>query len=132
MRTAIDSSVLILLYRRQKEVAEWIPLLREASIQGPMTVCPVAFAEYANAYPTVQDAMEDIDRLHIQYDAIRPEAAYLAGRIFLNYRARGGPREHLLPDFLVAAHASVQADRLATLDRGYLRSYFPGLPILKP
>jgi predicted nucleic acid-binding protein len=38
----------------------------------------------------------------------------------------------LIPDFLIAAHASVQADRLAALDRGYLRTYFPDLRILSP
>jgi predicted nucleic acid-binding protein len=132
MRTAIDSSVLILLYRRQEGWAEWKALLCEASAHGSLVICPIAFAEYANAYDAVGDAMEDLDRLHIQYDAILPEAAYLAGRIFLSYRARGGPRDHLLPDFLIAAHAAVQADRLAALDRGYLRSYFPDLPLLKP
>lgn len=132
MRTAIDSSILILLYRRQRGWAEWKELLREVSSHSTLVICPIAFAEYANAYDTVTDAMDDINRLHIQYDPINPNAAYLAGRIFLAYRARGGPREHLLPDFLIAAHASVQADQLAALDRGYLRTYFPHLKQLAP
>ena len=73
-----------------------------------------------------------MDRLHIFYDPITPAAAYLAGQVFLRDRRLGGPRLHLIPDFLIAAHASVQADRLAALDRGYLRTYFPDLRILSP
>jgi len=65
------------------------------------------------------------------YEPIKPEAAYLAGQMFLRYRREGGPRQHLIPDFLIAAHASAQADRLAAIDRGYLRTYFPDLEIMK-
>lgn len=51
---------------------------------------------------------------------------------FLRYRREGGPRHYLIPDFLVAAHARIQADRLAATDRGYLRRYFPSLALLSP
>jgi len=36
----------------------------------------------------------------------------------------------MIPDFLVAGHALHQADRLAAIDRGYLRAYFPSLRLL--
>jgi len=132
MRTAIDSSVLITLYRKQAGWEMWRDLLHEASSEGTLLVCPVAFAEYAVAYATAEAAMGDIHRLHISHDAINPEAAHLAGKIFLAYRREGGPRQQFIPDFLVAAHAFVQADRIATIDRDYLRTYFPKLPRLKP
>jgi len=80
----------------------------------------------------VDSALKDLDRLHINYDPIIPAAAYLAGQIFLRYRREGGPRLHLIPDFLIAAHASIQADRIAAVDRGYLRTYFPDLVLLEP
>ena len=68
--------------------------------------------------------------LGIAYSPLTLSAALLAGRLFRQYRDSGGPRERILPDFLIGAHASEQADRLASLDRGYYRRYFPKLKLL--
>jgi predicted nucleic acid-binding protein len=132
MRTALDSSVLILLYRKQAGWERWREQLQSAASAGELIISPVAFAEHSIAYPNVESALADLDRLHIFYEPITPAAAYLAGQIFLRYRREGGPRRHLIPDFLIAAHAKVQANRLAAIDRGYLRTYFPDLTLLAP
>lgn len=132
MRTAIDSSVLWCLINREPEAPGWQRALERAAIDGDVVICPVAFAEIAPAYSSEADVMEDLERLTVSYDPIRPDAAFKAGQIFKNYRRAGGPRLTLIPDFLIAAHALVQADRLAAVDRGYLRSYFPTLKLLKP
>lgn len=130
MRTAVDSSVLIQLYRKQTGWEAWRNHLQTAASEGELIISPVAFAEFSIAYPTMESARADLERLNILYEPIEPAAAYLAGQVFFRYRRKGGPRQHLIPDFLIAAHASVQADRLAALDRGYFRAYFPALVIL--
>jgi len=132
MRTALDSSVLILLYRKQAGWEAWRDSLQHAASEGELIISPVAFAEYSIAYPTLESARADLERLHIFYEPIKAESAYLAGKIFFRYRREGGPRQHLIPDFLIAAHASVQAHRLAAIDRGYLRTFFPALNLLTP
>lgn len=48
---------------------------------------------------------------------IGPVAAWEAGHIFRKYRESGGPRKRFIPDFLIVAHAQMQAERLATVDR---------------
>ena len=132
MRTAIDSSVLLCILRRQAGWEQWRAALNRATEEGSLAACPVVFAECSIGFASVDEALARFDALCIAYDPIEPAAAYLAGQIFLRYRRESGPRQQLIPDFLIAAHASVQADRLAALDRGYLRTYFPALALLTP
>jgi hypothetical protein len=132
MRTAIDSSVLLCILRRQAGWEQWRAALNRAAEEGSLALCSVVFAECSIGFASVDEARTRFDALCIAYDPIAPAAAYLAGQIFLRYRREGGPRQQLIPDFLIADHASVQADRLAALDRGYLRTYFPALALLTP
>ncbi|MCX6937085.1 MAG: PIN domain-containing protein [Verrucomicrobia bacterium] len=130
MRTAIDSSVLLCILRRQEGWESWRTTLSRAAEEGSLALCPVVFAECSIGFASFDEALAKFDSLCIVYDPFAPAAAFLAGQTFLRYRREGGPRQHLIPDFLIAAHASVQADRLAAIDRGYLRTYFPALVLL--
>lgn len=132
MRTAVDSSVLLTLFKSEPGWEDWSRLLREALADGPLVVCPVVFAEVATGWDSAAACGEALRDLGINYEDFTPESCWLAGQVFLRYRHEGGPREHLIPDFLVAAHARRQADRLAAIDRGYLRRYFEDLPLLTP
>jgi predicted nucleic acid-binding protein len=132
MRTAIDSSVLLCILRRQVGWESWRASLSRAAAEGSLALCPVVFAECSIGFASVDEALAKFDSLCIAYDPIAPATAYLAGQTFLCYRRGGGPGQHVIPDFLIAAHASVQADRLAAIDRGYLRTYFPTLVIFTP
>ncbi|MFV1995933.1 MAG: type II toxin-antitoxin system VapC family toxin [Verrucomicrobiales bacterium] len=132
MKTAVDSSVLILMQRQQPGWERWRDALTAAATEGPLLISPVVFAECAPGYPSVEVALRRFESIQLRYDPLSPESAFLAGETFLRYRREGGPREFLIPDFLIAAHATIQADRLAATDRGYLRRYFPQLSLLEP
>jgi len=132
VRTAIDSSVVILLQRRQSGWERWREALDEAASEGTLLVSSVVFAECSPGFKSLDDALHAFSSVHIHFDPLSPEAAYLAGHTFVRYRLEGGPRRQLIPDFLIAAHAAVQADQLAAIDRGYLRRYFPKLNLLSP
>ena len=132
MTTALDSSVLWAIIRRESGHHWWLQTLMEAASVGPLIISPVAFAELAPSTADEGELLEFLARLTITYEPISPAAAHLAGLTFKRYRKAGGPREHLVPDFLIAAHAQTHAQRLAAIDRGYLRKWFPALRLLAP
>jgi hypothetical protein len=132
MITAIDSSVFLAIFNGEPGAEHWIEALIEARREGRLVLCEIVFAEIVPAFPD-REALES--RLHSMGATVLPIenlAAWEAGRTFRQYRDAGGPREHLIPDFLIAAHAQTQADRLAAIDRGYLRRWFPDLNLLSP
>jgi predicted nucleic acid-binding protein len=131
MKTALDSSVMLVVQRRQAGWEQWRDALTQAATEGSLLLSAVAFSECSIGFASAKVALEELASIQVWYDPISPESAWLAGQTFLRYRREGGPRQHLIPDFLIGAHATVQADRLAATDRGYLRRYFPALPLLE-
>ena len=132
MRTAIDSSVLLVIFNDEPGAKSWLDVLMQARREGSLVMRDVVYAEIAAAFRTEADLQEALRRLGAIFDRPSPAASWRAGMTFHSYRDAGGPREHLIPDFLIAAHALAQADRLAVVDRGYLRQYFADLPLLQP
>jgi len=132
MITAVDTSVLIAIAKDEPTAVSWVDVLEEAHGEGDLVVCDVAAAEYFAVLLNEEKFRESLHALSISFSPTSLDSAQLAGRIFRSYRLGGGPREHLVPDFLIGAHAQRQADRIAAIDRGYLRRYFPRLPVLKP
>jgi hypothetical protein len=52
-------------------------------------------------------------------------ALFLAGKAFQSYRAAGGSRTGVSPDFFIGAHAAVSGWRLLSRQASRYRSYFP-------
>ena len=132
MITAIDTSVLIAIAKGEPDALPWVDLLARARPQGELVICDVVAAEFFAVLLDEGKFVDSLTRLGIIFSPTSLEAVRLAGGIFETYRRQGGPREHLAPDFLIGAHAQRQADRIAAIDRGFLRRYFPRLRILRP
>ena len=105
MITAVDTSVLIAITKPEPGAYEWTNLLAGAQADGDLVVCDVVAAEF---FALLMDRVK-FDRtftgLGIAFSPTSLESAQLAGRLFRQYRRLGGPREHLVPDFLIGAQA---------------------------
>jgi predicted nucleic acid-binding protein len=133
MRSAVDSSVLLDVFLADPKFG---PLSREALRiavdEGALIACDVVWAEVRAFFSSGKDFESAVKALEISFSESDADCAALAGEMWRRYRNGGGPRSRLVADFLVAAHASLRADRILTRDRGFVRRYFPALRVLDP
>jgi predicted nucleic acid-binding protein len=135
VKTAVDSSVLLDVLGADARFGERSrEALRVAYRRGALVACYVVWAEIVAGGVDAGTASGALDRLGIRFDPLSRAAAELAGSLWRDHRLQrsGEARARIVPDFMVGAHAKLQADRLLTRDRGFYRTYFAGLEIVDP
>jgi predicted nucleic acid-binding protein len=137
LRTAIDSNVISAIWTEELSVPRLLVQLEEARQEGALLISPFVFAEL-HAYPRMSEALigKFLKLTGVTVDLQLDETVWIeAGLRFARYAARrrqsfGAAPRRLLADFLVGAHALVQAERLLTLDPKVYRQDFPELRLL--
>ena len=106
--------------------------LEMAFNDGSLIINEIVYAELAPQFDS-RESMEDIlGKLGIRIVVIDSAVAFLAGSTWKRYRQSGGQLDRILADFLIGAHACVEAERLLTRDRGFYKKYFENLTIHNP
>ena len=133
MTTAVDTNILLDVFGADPTFGQRSKAAVRASLaQGRLVACEAVWAEVASFFPSTAAASESLGRIGIEFSSLTEEASLAAGAAWRAYRERGGSRERVVADFLIGAHASHQADRLLTRDRGFYRSHFSRLRVLDP
>ena len=133
MITALDTSVLLDLFTDDPKFRDRsLSAIRRCLADGPLVACDVVWAEVVATFPDALTATRALGGIPVEYSGLDARSASRAGTIWRGYRQRGGARERVVADFLIAAHAKEHADRLLTRDRGFHGAAFAGLTILDP
>ncbi|HXO35389.1 MAG TPA: type II toxin-antitoxin system VapC family toxin [Candidatus Acidoferrales bacterium] len=137
MRTALDTNILSPIWSAAPSATTIASQLSRVRSEGALVICAPVFVELS-AIPglnvrTIRKALAET-AIAIDFD-LEENVWMLAAETFAAYairrrRSGGGSPKRLLPDFLIAAHALLQADRLMTRDANRYSQDFPKLRLI--
>lgn len=131
--TLVDSNVLLDILTDDPVWGEWsADALAGAAESGPLAINPIVYSEVSIRFTTVEALEEALPPQDYRREQIPWSAAFLAGKVFLDYRRNKGTRGTTLPDFFIGAHAAVAGLDLLTRDVGRYRTYFPTVRLIAP
>ena len=131
--TLIDTNVLLDVVTDDPVWAAWsIVQLDAASLRGRLLINDIIYAELSVRFARIEDLENIVREALLELAPIPRPALFLGAKAFQHYRAAGGPRTGVLPDFLIGAHAAVANLPLLTRDVARYRHYFPTVRLISP
>ena len=129
----VDSNVLLDVLIQDPQWEQWSSrALADAGENHVLVINPIIYSEVSTGFDRIEDLDEALSVEMFRRDPLPWEAAFLAGKSFLEYRKRGGERRSPLPDFYIGAHAAIGGMELLTRDAARYRTYFPTVTLICP
>lgn len=133
MEILVDSSVILDILTEDERWFAWsAKTLADCANSNILAVNPIIYAEVSIRFEKVEELDAALPSVYFRRLPLPWEAAFLAGKCFLEYRRKGGQKRSPLPDFYIGAHAQISGMTLLTRDAARYRTYFPTLQIIAP
>ena len=129
----VDTNVVLDVIENDPEWAAWSQAqLDSAALKDILIINPVIYAELSLAFRRIEELEGMLKKAGLRVEPLPREALFLAAKVFLRYRRKGGAKTGVLPDFFIGAHAAVLDLPLLTRDTARYETYFPGLKLISP
>lgn len=129
----VDSNIILDMWDHDPVWESWsrsqflrISILEETAIN------PIVVGELASRFDSRANLDQALESLQLILLGIPRDAAFQAGKAFVEYRKRGGRKTGVLPDFFIGAHAAVMGASLLTRDVARYKTYFPTVRLITP
>jgi predicted nucleic acid-binding protein len=157
MIITLDTNVLLdILIPNSTHVQASLKCLTSFDHTAKLTICEVVCAELGSQFKVLPELTNFLKDTGIQVVSSNAHSLFEASCSWKKYAARKKApricpfcgkhqqsvctscknplsyRQHIISDFLIGAHAKMQAEKLVTRDRGFYRHYFKDLEIISP
>lgn len=142
MITAVDTNILLdILIPDESHFLSSKNLLDEYIEKGQLIICEIVYAELASQFIDEKEIRAFLSDTGIRLVHSNEKTLYIAGERWRDYaknrraavcRKCRSPiqlRQRVVSDFIVGAHALVNANLLLSRDRGFYRAYFKDLKV---
>lgn len=131
--TIVDANVLLDFVKEGSTWHSWsYHAIEKCGNRGGLVLNPIIYSEACVPFIDRATFERAVPSYRFICEEVPLDAAFLAGKVHVEYRRAGGTRERTLPDFLIGAHAKIRGYGLLTRDARRYRSYFPSLDIIAP
>ncbi len=129
----VDSNVLLDIFSDDPVWFTWSEqtLSRYAQTHD-LVINPVIYIELSISFERIEELEASLRAASIGVATLPREALFLAGKVFLSYRRRGGAKASTLLDFFIGAQAAVQKLPLLTKDVERYKTYYPTVELISP
>lgn len=129
----VDSNIILDVITEDPHWLDWSSeQLAYYAERTNLIINPIIYAEVSVKFSKIEELEIALSSDYFMRSALPWEAAFLAGKVFLKYKKRGGTKNTPLPDFFIGAHALISNYLLLTRDRARYSTYFPKLTVISP
>jgi predicted nucleic acid-binding protein len=133
MEILVDSNIILDIVTEDPEWFQWssktLSFYADSNI---LVINPIIYAEVSIGFERIEEVEDVLSLAHFRRAQIPWEAAFLAGKCYMEYRKKGGRKRSPLPDFFIGAHATIAGMPLMTRDVSRYQTYFPKLSLISP
>lgn len=131
--TLVDTNIIADILSPASDWQAWsIDRLDECRRKGTLSTNEIVFAELSARLSSEAAVQTALSTLGIDFERIPTAGLFAAGQAYRRYRAAGGLRSNVLPDFFIGAHAQVNRLPILTRDTRPYRTYFPDVVLIAP
>jgi predicted nucleic acid-binding protein len=129
----VDANIILDIWDRDPNWSAWSSeQLRQLSAANDLAINLIIYSEVSARFSAQSRLDQKVAELGLLVLDLPREAAFVAGKAFVVYRRRGGPKGNVLADFFIGAHAAVLGCALLTRDTRCYATYFPTVTLITP